>query len=103
VEYYGIAIGLIIILILYFLFNGIDDQKKYSPYVSVVLLILAFEFILIVFDPLLGRLTKNEPVFSFMANVLIALALVPVQQYGERIFNKYAVVVRLKKMEEEKP
>ena len=103
VEYYGIAIGLIIILILYFLFNGIDDQKKYSPYVSVVLLILAFEFILIVFDPLLGRLTNNEPVFGFMANVLIALALVPVQQYGERIFNKYAVVVRLKKMEEEKP
>lgn len=103
VEYYGIAIGLIIVLILYFLFNGIDNQKKYSPYISVVLLILTFEFILIVFDPLLGRLTNNEPVFGFMANVLIALALVPVQQYGERVFNKYAVVVRLKKMEVEKP
>ncbi len=103
VEYYGIAIGLIIILIVYFLFNGINDKKKYSPYVSVVLLILAFEFILILLDPILGKLTNSEPVFSFMVNVLIALALVPVQQYGERIFNKYAVVVRLKKMEEEKP
>jgi tetratricopeptide (TPR) repeat protein len=97
-EYYAMGLGLIMILIGYFILNGFEFSQKARPYLSVVLLIFTFEFLLILLDPFLSNWTMNEPIISFMVNVAIALALVPVQLQGERFFKKYAVRVSVKNM-----
>lgn len=99
-EYYGIALILLFIAVIYFLFTGKDKQRKYAPYLSIIILILTFEFLLVVLDPLINRVTSGEPMYDFVINVSLALTLIPLQHFGEKIFKKFALDIRLKKMDE---
>lgn len=99
-EYYGIALAILFFLIAYFIFAGKDKQGKYSPYISLVILILSFEFILTVLDPVINKFTNNEPLYNFICNVLLAFLVVPLQHWGEKIFKKFVLDIRLRKVEE---
>jgi|GEM_PF-5525579 len=99
-EYYAIALLLFIGIVIYFIFSGKDKERKFAPYLSVVVLILTFEFLLLALSPFINRITNGEPLYDFFINVLLALMLVPIQTYSENFLKKFALDIRLKKMEE---
>lgn len=98
-EYYGIALALLLCMVGYFMLTHKDAQRKYTPYISMVILILTFEFLLIVLDPFISRITNDEPLLNFGANVFVAMLLIPIQKFGENLFKQFALDVRLKKIE----
>ncbi len=77
IEYYGITLFIILAVIIYVIFSGRDTNRKYSSFISVVILILSFEFILMVIDPVKTKFTNNEPIYDFTINVALALFLIP--------------------------
>jgi len=98
-EYYAIALVLMFSIVLYFIISGKDLKRKYAPFISIVILILMFEFILVIFDPLISKITHDEPIYTFGINVLLALMLVPMQSLGEKNIQKFAVDIRLRRIE----
>jgi tetratricopeptide (TPR) repeat protein len=98
-QYYGIALVLLICILAYFILSGRDGKRKYTPYISIVVLVFLFEFLLVVLDPFIGKLTNDEPLYKFMINAVLALALVPVHFFGERLLKTFAIDIRIKKVE----
>lgn len=99
-EYYAIALAIIFLVVAYFAFSGKDKQRKYSPYVSIFILILLFEFLLVVLNPLINKITEGEPFYDFLCNALLAFLIIPIQFWGEKIFRKFALDIRLRRVEE---
>ncbi len=99
IEYYGIALAILVALIGYFLFSGKDKQRKYSPYISVVILVLVFEFMLIVSEPLINNIAGDDPLYNFLCNVVLAFLIIPVQLFGERIMRRFAIDIKVKRLE----
>lgn len=99
VQYYGLALLILFCIVTYLLLSGKDIQRRNSNYISVVLLILLFEFILILIDPLKASITNEQPVFEFGFNVALALLIVPIQIYGEKMLRKFAIEIKLKRVD----
>lgn len=97
-QYYGISLVLLICIFAYLILSGRDRQRKYAPYLSIVVLIFLFEFLLVVLDPIIGEIIKDEPLYKFSVNVLLALLLVPVHFLGERLLKSFALDIRIKKV-----
>jgi tetratricopeptide (TPR) repeat protein len=100
-EYYGIALVLLVAIIIYFLFTGRDRQRKFAPFISMIVVILTFEFLLIVLDPFTSKVTGGDPLIGFLINVVLAMILIPAEKLGEKVFKKFALDIRLKRMEQE--
>ncbi len=98
-QYYGIALVLLICILAYFILSGRDSQRKYTPYISIVVLVFLFEFLLVILDPSISKITKDEPLLNFIVNALLALLLVPVHFFGERLLKKFAIDIRIKRVE----
>ena len=98
-QYYGIALVLLLCIIVYFTQTHKDVQRKYTPYVSLVLLVLTFEFLLIIMDPFISKITNDQPLLNFGINVLLAFMLVPLQKLGESVFTKFGLDIKLKRLE----
>lgn len=99
-EYYGIAVVILSSLVIYFIFSGKDRRRSYTPYFSVIILVLAFEFILVVLDPFISKFTNDEPLYAFICNAILAFMIVPIQIWGERILRKFAVDIRIRNVTE---
>jgi tetratricopeptide (TPR) repeat protein len=98
-QYYGIALVLLLCILVYFILSGRDSQRRYAPYISIVLLVFLFEFLLVVLDPFIGNITNDEPLYQFIVNVLLALLLAPVHFFGQRLLKQFALDIRIKKVE----
>lgn len=98
-QYYSIGLVLLICILAYLILSGRDSQRRYAPYISIVVLILLFEFLLVVLDPVIGKISKDEPLYKFIVNVMLALLLVPVHFVAERLLKRFALDIRLKKVE----
>lgn len=99
IEYYGIAFVLLFSVVIYFVFSGRDKQQKYAPYISIVILILVFEFFLVVLEPLISEISGNDPLYSFLCNVALAFLIVPLQFLGEKVMKKFSIDIKLRRRE----
>jgi tetratricopeptide (TPR) repeat protein len=75
----GIAVGLITFIILFLLLSHtIIVNQKIIRLLGVIALLLVFEFIGLLIDPMLGSLTHHAPVYMLIAMVITAAILVPI-------------------------
>lgn len=87
-EYLAIVIFLLIFFALVFFLGKYKiSTTKIETFVFIALVLL-FEFIQLLFDPYINKLTNGEPVLNLILNVLIALSLTPIDTYSEKILRK---------------
>ena len=79
VQYVAITIGLITLLLLFFLFShSILIGPKMIEFIGNVVLLMVFEFIFLYIHPYLGKLSHESPLIMLLVLVLIASLLTPV-------------------------
>src|SRR5439155_15546411 len=70
INYYAIAVGLVLLSLIYLALSRFDKERKYSKYISIFILLLLFEFALVWLDPYLTKLTGDVPLYKFLTNIL---------------------------------
>jgi tetratricopeptide (TPR) repeat protein len=77
-QYAGISIGLITIIVLFLLLShSVIANKKLIRFLGIIALLMVFEFINLLLHPYLGALTHHSPMLMLLAMVCIAALLVP--------------------------
>ena len=77
-QYAAIAIGLILFVILYFLFShSVVAKPKVIKYLGILSLLIVFEFINLLIHPYVGELTHHAPVLMLGFMVGLAALLIP--------------------------
>lgn len=85
IQYAALAIGIIILLILFLLLSrSIIVNEQAIEYFSVIGLLVVFEFINLVLHPYLGNLTHQSPFLMLLIMVCIAAILVPAHHRVEK-------------------
>jgi len=85
----NLSIAIIVLLIFVVLFSG--RKKLSSKIVNISLLIgllLFFEFLLILTDSSVDKITQGEPILKLLANVFLALLILPGHQFLEQYSRK---------------
>ncbi len=80
--------GILVFLIFLFLFVFYSERLTLSPALSggIIFLgfVLLFEFVLVLLDPSIERITGGKPLFKHMANAGIAVFIIPMHNFFER-------------------
>ncbi|HMJ46193.1 MAG TPA: hypothetical protein VK498_02635 [Ferruginibacter sp.] len=77
-QYAGIALGLVLFILLFFLFShSIIANQKIIRFLGVIALLIVFEFLNLFLHPYLDKLTDHSPILMLAAMVCIAALLVP--------------------------
>lgn len=73
-----VAVGIITFVIIFFLFSrSLITNTKVIKYLSILTLLMVFEFLNLVLHPFLERITSHSPPLMLLALVCIATLLVP--------------------------
>ena len=101
VQYVAIAIGIIVLLLLFFLFSrSILIGTKTIEFIGTVVLLMVFEFIFLYIHPYLGKWSNESPLFMLLSLVLIASLLTPlhhnIEQWTKQKLIKKNKKIRLK-------
>ena len=84
-QYALIAIGIIILLMLYLLLSrSFITNAKLIEFFGVIALLIVFEFLNLLLHPFLERVTNHSPVLMLFALVCIAALLVPLHHRVEK-------------------
>ena len=84
-QYALIALGIIIFVILYLLLSTrIITNVKVIEFLSVVALLIVFEFLNLLLHPFLEKITRHSPLLMLIALVSIAALLVPLHHRLEK-------------------
>lgn len=94
IQYSAVFVALLIVITILFYLKRFDLNPKILGSTVFITLLLLFEFILVVMEPLLAPITGNTPVFILLANFVIALLFVPVHRGLETWFEKKVVAAR---------
>lgn len=93
-QYALIAIGIILLIILYLLLSrSFITNTKLIEYSGVIALLIAFEFLNLLLHPYLEKVTNHSPVLMLLALVCLAALLVPLHHKLE----KWATVTLVEK------
>ena len=83
-QYAAIAIGLVTLIIVYFLFShSIIANQKLIKYLGIISLLLVFEFLNLLLHNPLGTITNHSPVLMLLALVVLAAMLAPLHHRME--------------------
>jgi hypothetical protein len=98
IHYAGIAIGIIVVLILFFLFShSIKVGSKTIDFLGTIALLMVFEFINLYIHPILGKWSHESPVIMLLVLVIIASVLIPLHNRIEN-FTKQKLIAKNKKI-----
>ncbi len=87
-QYSGITL-LLMVAALAVVFLGLARMSpSVSRAVSFFVLLLLFEFLLVLLDPSVERLSGGEPAYKLLLNVLIAVSIFPLHTFFERFIRK---------------
>ncbi len=85
IQYVAIALGLIIVLILFFLLShSIVANEKIIQFFGILTLLIVFEFINLLLHPYLATLTHHSPLLMLLIMVCIAALLIPLHHRLEK-------------------
>jgi hypothetical protein len=85
IQYALIALGIIIFIILFLLLSrGVITNVKVIRFLSIVALLIVFEFLNLFLHPFLERITHHSPLLMLLALVCIAALLVPLHHRLEK-------------------
>jgi tetratricopeptide (TPR) repeat protein len=82
-EYTGIAILVILLLIITVFFGRLRLWTKIVEAMIFVTFLLMFEFFSVMLDPIIDNLTNSEPVFKLLANIILGVCLSPLHDLIE--------------------
>jgi len=108
-QFAGIALGIVAFIIGFLVFSRSRyASAKLISFLSVVALLIVFEFLNLLLSPIIGDLTNNTPIFMLLALVCVAALLAPLHQRiqkwaGKRLVekNNEARLAQAKKVVEE--
>lgn len=84
-QFLVMAILLIVIFIFIISLRGKISEKS-ATILAFIGFLLLFEFLVVLFEPRLQSITRNEPFFILLGNVVIALLIAPIHSWVERKF-----------------
>ncbi len=85
IQYAGIAIGVLVLAILFLLLSRtVVVKARTIEFLGVVVLLVFFEFINLILHPFLGRITHHSPLLMLLAMVCLAALLVPAHHRLEK-------------------
>jgi tetratricopeptide (TPR) repeat protein len=86
VQYVAIAIGIIVLLSLFFLFSrSILIGTRTIEFIGTVILLMVFEFIDLYIHPYLGKWSNESPLIMLLALIIIASILIPIHHKIEHL------------------
>jgi tetratricopeptide (TPR) repeat protein len=89
-QYSGIFFAAIFLFVCVFIFGKFNVAASLVEKMLFFTFLLCFEFILLLTDPYIEQFTQREPLFTLLANAMLALMIVPAHQYLEnKIKNKW--------------
>ena len=84
-QYAAIALGLVLFVILFLLLSHtIIANQALIKFLGTLALLIVFEFMNLLLDPFIGRLSNNSPLLMLTIMVCIAALLIPVHQKLEK-------------------
>jgi hypothetical protein len=85
IQYAIIALGIITFIILFLLLSrSFITNTKLIEYLGVLALLVVFEFLNLLLNPFLDRVTNRTPLLMLLAMVFIAALLVPIHNRAEK-------------------
>ncbi len=87
-EYSGMTIFVLVLFTFMFLSGKLRISDTFLEVMVFVSLLLLFEFIQVLLDPFINRLTGSEPFYLLLVNLVIVAAIIPIDAYLERFLNK---------------
>jgi len=89
-EYLGMSIFLLAIFV--FLFSGkLKISHSWTERFVLLGMLLFFEFLLVLTDPLVENITQGEPVWKLLSNVFLSLGILPIHNFIEKFMHKRLV------------
>lgn len=83
IQYLGISLGLVIVFIIVILLGKNYFSVKFVENAIVLLILLLFEFVLVVVDPMFQSYVGNTPLPILLLNVGLAILFTPVHSFIE--------------------
>ncbi|MBC7828265.1 MAG: tetratricopeptide repeat protein [Chitinophagaceae bacterium] len=84
-QYAAIALGLVLFVILFLLFSySVAANQNLIKFLTILALLIVFEFINLLLHPFLGNLTHHSPLLMLTIMVCIAALLIPVHHSLEK-------------------
>ena len=97
-QYAAIAVGLLLFIIIFLLLSGsIIINEKWISFLGVLVLLIAFEFINLLFHPFLENITNHSPALMLLGLVAIAALLIPLHIRMEHLV-KHKMVEKNKRL-----
>lgn len=87
-QYTGIFLFVILLFILIFISGKISLSPKNALRLIFFTFLLFFEFVLVLLSPIVGIITKGEPAFILLGNAVLALLIIPIHSFFEKIVKK---------------
>lgn len=79
-QYSGISILLFFMLIIVIFLGVFKVSKSWASAISFFVFLLVFEFLLLLTDPYIDNVTGSKPVYKLIANILLALMIIPIHK-----------------------
>lgn len=90
-QYIGIGIFIILFFLLILLLSKIKTNERLIESLGLLGLMLLFEFITVLIDPIKGKITHHIPVFLLLISVCIAAILLPIHHRLTNLLKKKLV------------
>jgi tetratricopeptide (TPR) repeat protein len=87
-QYTGILLVVILLFIIVFLSGKITIQPRVVKGLVVFTFLIFFEFILVLVSPAIGSFTNGEPAFMLLCNALLAILILPIHSFFEKMVKK---------------
>ncbi len=84
-QYTGIALFILTFFILLLILSARKVKPGVIEFFGLLGLLLVFEFISVLLDPVIGKFTHHTPVFILLISVAVASLLVPIHHYLTRV------------------
>jgi tetratricopeptide (TPR) repeat protein len=90
IQYFSVALLLVVLFITIKLVSNLNVPPKTSHAITFVSLLLLFEFLLVVLDPLIDNWSGSIPVYKLLLNLLLALLITPFHEWLLKFFQREA-------------
>jgi len=87
-QYSGIVVVLLIIAVMVTVLGFVKVKPAVASGVVFFAFLIFFEFMMILLDPTVNRLSGGEPAYSLLLNAGIAACIFPIHAFFERILKK---------------
>ena len=87
-QYSLILIGLVVLLIIIFAFSKTQLSSRVLKGLSLLVLLILFEFLLVLIDPKVEVISKGLPLIKLGFNLVLAITLIPIHNMSQKLISR---------------